>query len=491
MPAVKTFGKILLPLAAASLMSGCAAMPADRGFGDVRGLIGARGGPELSPPGGETGPRLAELLAEPLTADRAVAIGLLRSPELRAMYARLGLAQAEVLEASRSSNPRLSYGRLEAHGVEAATLHSYGIAQNFTDALFLQARTRIARDGVERAKQLAAARVQGLAAEIGAAHYCLVGAVQVARMRDAVARAADASAEFAKRLYDAGNINEFEWRTAQAAGTQARLDGETAAAEATAARAELNRLMGLRSGEADWTIAEILPLPATDEDPLDSLRALAYEQRLDLAAKRREIAQLEKVRDLARKLRWVPFVDVGYVREPDPDGTRLVGPTLDLELPLFNQGQGSVARAEMELEQARAELAALEIDAGNAVAAAYGRMAAAARRVARYRHELLPQREAAVRRAQELQNYMIVGQFELLLTKQQEYDAFQGYLEALRDYWLARTDLAREVGAKLPSDARIGETEVSALPLPDEPPAGDHGAHLLKQDSTGGHEGHP
>jgi len=59
---------------------------------------------------------------------------------------------------------------------------------------------------------------------------------------------------------------------------------------------------------------------------------------------------------------------------------------------------------------------------------------------------------------------MLEGQFELLLAKRQEYEAYQGYLEAVRDYWLARTDLARAVGTTLPSSAQSAtEADVDAF----------------------------
>ena len=48
---------------------------------------------------------------------------------------------------------------------------------------------------------------------------------------------------------------------------------------------------------------------------------------------------------------------------------------------------------------------------------------------------------------------MIIGVFGLIQAKRQEYDAYQSYLEAIRDYWLARTDLMRAVGDRLPSEA--------------------------------------
>ena len=52
---------------------------------------------------------------------------------------------------------------------------------------------------------------------------------------------------------------------------------------------------------------------------------------------------------------------------------------------------------------------------------------------------------------------MLIGIFELIAIKQEEYDAYQGYLESVRDYWVARAGLARAVGSMLPSAARAGD----------------------------------
>ena len=41
---------------------------------------------------------------------------------------------------------------------------------------------------------------------------------------------------------------------------------------------------------------------------------------------------------------------------------------------------------------------------------------------------------------------MLVGVFELLQARRSQLDAYQAYVEAVRDYWLAQTDLRRSVG---------------------------------------------
>ena len=48
---------------------------------------------------------------------------------------------------------------------------------------------------------------------------------------------------------------------------------------------------------------------------------------------------------------------------------------------------------------------------------------------------------------------MLVGVFELLQARRSQLDAYQSYVEAVRDYWLARTDLRRSVGGVLPGES--------------------------------------
>ena len=69
-----------------------------------------------------------------------------------------------------------------------------------------------------------------------------------------------------------------------------------------------------------------------------------------------------------------------------------------------------------------------------------------------FRNSLIPQREMVLARSQQEQNFMLIGVFELIQAKAKEYDAYQGYLEAVRDYWQARVELTRSVGERLPSD---------------------------------------
>jgi cobalt-zinc-cadmium efflux system outer membrane protein len=466
----------ILPVLAA--LTACASTPADRGMHDVQELVANRGGISIdSGSSAEADTHLHGLLAQPISAESATHIALLRNPTMQSVYARLGISQADLLEVSRLSNPTLSLSTLiPNHGGPIRI--DYGLAQNFTELLFQHTRTQIAEGEMERAKEIAGRQIQSLAADVTAAWYELVAARQVAAMRAVIAKSSHTAADLAQRFFDAGNITELDLLQQQSAATKAELESGSAQARADAAHGKLNQLMGLSAEQARWQTTDQLPLPVNKEDELTVLRDLAKQYRLDLYAKQRELKTLGTVHDLAQRWRWLGIVNVGVQGERDNDGTHLIGPAVSLQLPIFHQGQASVLRTQAQLEQAQAELAGLQTEIDNAVTVAQGKVAEARSRAERYRSEQIPQREHIVARTQEYVNYMLVGVFELIRAQQDEYDAYQAYLEALRDYWLARVDLSRAIGAHLPSDDQIGEGAAAAIEIPETAPPSDHEHHM-------------
>ncbi len=475
--------RIGLSLVVPALLAGCAGLP-DRGHQEITATLKARG-TDASQVGDAAAAKalLAELAGKPLGVTDVVRIALVNNPGLRAQYAEMGIAAAEVYDAGRLSNPTLSASVLFAHGSGEGNETTFGLAQSFTDLLLIGARSRLAKGEYERAKLLAGSAVLNLAADAETGYYRLVGAQQVARMRQTIAQAAGASADLAQRFFDAGNITRLELARERAAASQAHLDHLEAQGEVASAGAELAGTLGLRT--ADWSVLERLAMPPMAEDELAALMTQAEQSRLDLAASRKQVALLADALGVSRRFRFLGEVEVG-VETVHSEGRRLTGPTLALSLPLFNQGKGAVARSQAQLQRADAELAALEVEIATGIRRAHAELESARARVEHYRTALIPQREEIVARTQEQVNYMLVGQFELLLAKQEEYDAYQGYLEAVRDYWVARTELTRQVGSPLPSSAQIGADtiEVDTLIAPKETPM-DHGAPMDGMDHRG------
>lgn len=450
--------RALLALGLAVALGGCATLSPQPRAGDLNPLLEQRGGPgvdwaALGDPAEAPAP-VGQWLAEPMTLDAALRIAMLRSPRLQEEYARLGLARAEVLDAVEIGNPRLGFQRLALD--DGGHKRTVGLSLPLVDLLLAPVRGRLAAQDYDRARYDVADAVLGIRAEVEAAWYRYVAARQVAGMREAVAEGLDASAELARRFRDAGNISALQLAQEQAAASQARIDALHARAGATRERLALTTLLGLRDDERDWEAADTLPLPVPAEDGVDELLALARANNLALMAARRQAEVQAEALGLTRTLRWLGDVEVGYERETEASGERLRGPDLSLELPIFNQGQARLAKAQAQLAEALARVRLAEMSTEGGVRTGVEAVAAMREVVRLHREALVPQREAIVDRQQERQNFMLIGVFELIQAKVEEYDAYQAYLESVRDYWLARVELARAVGQRLPSDAAIG-----------------------------------
>lgn len=447
-------GRILLAAALLAGANGCASVPADWGRGEALALAAERG--RASPATGDVEAWTARLLAAPLTAETAVQLALVHNPELRRETARLGFAAAEVYDAGRLANPVFSLTRLAGDSSAAAAVPqlTLGLAVDFANLLFLPANRRIAAAQFEAEKQAVAARAVDLAADVERAWFEAVAAEQLHQMREAASRAQAASAALARRYFEAGNLSPRERAIEQAAASRMALAAISAGAEATVARTRLNRLIGLGAGQGGWRLDARLGEPLPAEDDVAGLQRLALDSRLDVAALRGQAAALADRYGLTRRTRLVNGLTLGIEHERDYDGGRNTGPSLALELPLFNWGGGRTAAAQAALARAEAELDGRVLDVSNEVQLAAARVQAARALSREYRERLIPEQEAVVAQAQAEQNYMLIAVFEVILAQQQVYDAYAGYIAVVRDYWTARTDLARAVGRTLPSTAQ-------------------------------------
>jgi cobalt-zinc-cadmium efflux system outer membrane protein len=191
-------------------------------------------------------------------------------------------------------------------------------------------------------------------------------------------------------------------------------------------------------------------LPDT-QPPFDfaTLRDLARAERLDLIAARQQVSALEQRLRLTQGTRWLGNSELGVGIERDADGSRRVGPHLSIELPVFQQGQGRVARDVAALEQARAAAQAIEIAIDAELQQQLHRVGIARAASEGFRTRLIPQREAIVDQMQQRTNQMLVDTFALLLAKQQEQSAYDGYVDAVQDYWRSRVALLRAAGTQL------------------------------------------
>ncbi|MGD2186423.1 MAG: TolC family protein, partial [Desulfobacterales bacterium] len=170
-----------------------------------------------------------------------------------------------------------------------------------------------------------------------------------------------------------------------------------------------------------------------------------------LAAEKKAIEALAQALGITIDWRWVGQIEVGVSRERETDRTWVTGPSLAIELPIFNQRQVNITRLEAQLRRSQNRLTAQAIEIRSEVRSLRNRLIMQRNLIKHYRSSVLPLREQIVDLTLKNYNYMLTGAFDLLMAKQQEFEAYQKYLEAVRDYWIIRADMQRSLGGRLPS----------------------------------------
>jgi len=377
------------------------------------------------------------LLAKPLDEHAAVAIALANNARLAAALDDLGIAGGE-LATALGLGPLVVDGQLRwgAHG------HEYEVdAVQSVLALVTAPRRRAAASAdLAAARATAAATALALAARTEIAFHDVIAAHQLVELRRTAFDAADAAATVRERMHAAGNTTSLALARDRAAREQARIDLAHAEANAELRREAIDDLLGLSGARTNWTATGMLPDAPESPPTLDDLEAAAVTASLELAAGRAHVDAAGNRAAATTVAAILPELGIG-VSAIDRDGTLEVGPAVRLGLPLFDQRAGDRARARAEAARRDHELAATGVEL-RARARAVRVAALAAHAEARHVNDiLLPLRQQIVDETLLHYNAMDADPFELILARQNLADSGANYLEALRRYADAMTEV--------------------------------------------------
>src|SRR5438094_321682 len=442
---IRNFGLLL----GAGVLAGCAHVDPNPAFRELANTVHLRTGKRVQWNRGtaedaQAQAAVSSLLSRPLTADSAVQIALLNNRNLQATYEELGIAQADLVEAGLLRNPIFTFERrFPGQALEADLL------KEFIDILLLPLRKRIAAAQFEAAKLRVGHEILNLAGEVRAAFYEHQGDEQLVDLRKTVAEATERSAETALRMQQAGNLRNLDLATEQASHAQAKIALAKAQSEAVQTREKLNKLMGAFGAQTNWTVTSRLPELPGGEVSTSQLESRAIQQRLDLAAARQQFIAEARARGIARAEAILEKAEFGAHYEREIEGTYSIGTSVNVPIPIFNQGQPASARASAKMRQAGQRYLALAADIRSDVRAARDKMLLSRREVEYFKSTALPTRTRVTEESQLEYNAMQIGPFQLLQAKQEEVKTGAESVEALRDYWVARAELEKAVGGSL------------------------------------------
>jgi outer membrane protein, heavy metal efflux system len=447
------------PLALALVATlGCASVSKTEGHDTVDALVRERVGTTThwangSPEDRQVDAWLDDLLRGGLTRENAVAIALLANPELQETYEELGVSQADMVQAGLLRNPSIG-GHVDFATTGADHELQFSLVQDFLDLFVLGARKRMAREQFEADVLRVAHHALETAAEVTKEVASVEAATRLVELRGTVLEAARAAAELADAQLAAGNVTELRDANERVMAEETVLDLGRERLELVRHRERLTRLLGLPAARADWKLAEELPTPPAHDAPTPRLEDLAESRRLDVDVARKQGLLLEHAVSLARNSRFFGRVEVGVDVHQFPGGPRVFGPSLVLELPIFDQRQGLIGRLEAQRRQAARHLAAVTLTARSEVRLARAEVETARLAVDQYERVVLPLRARIVEQSQLHYNGMLLGAYQLLQAKQDEVEAQARSITAVRDYWIARADLERAVGGRLPNSEK-------------------------------------
>jgi outer membrane protein TolC len=437
---------------AALLLAGCASFSPDGGVDRVSELTKERIGQSVAvqrsqSDAGSARGRVSELLKTPLNADSAVELALLNNRGLQAQLGDLGIAEADLVRAGRLRNPTFSFGRLAGGGaVEIDRSIMFDILGLLTMPLARQVEQR----RFEQAQYQAALDTVGLAADVRRAYFEAVTSQQLVTYFKQVRDTAEASNDLARRMVQAGNFPKLAQMREQAFYADATAQLARAQNQATSNRERLTRLLGLSADDVNFKLPDRLPeLPKLPTEPQNA-EQLAMDKRLDVLMAKRATEATAKSLGLTKATRLVNVLDLGYQNRSQTDRPRDNGYQLDLELPLFDFGSVRTARAEASYMQAVNRTAQVAVNARSEVRESYSAYRTAFDLARHYRDEVVPLRKRISDENLLRYNGMLIGPFELLADAREQVASVSSYVEALRDYWVAETNLQTAISGRSP-----------------------------------------
>lgn len=434
----KSMARAWSMFACAVVLSGCAGFSPDGGLDRVSSLTRDRAGFGVQRDSEAARDQVAQLLASGLTPDRAVQVALLNNKRLQVALADLGVAEADLVQAGRLRNPRLSLGRLSGNdGTETERTVLFDLAGLLT----LPLRRAIEERRFSQVQLQTALQVIRLATDTRRAYFQAVAANQTLSYMRQAAQATEASAELAQRMAGVGNWSKLDQAREQVFHVEVTAQLARAEQSATASREKLIRLMGLSGEQATISLPDRLPaLPEQPDTPAD-IENTAIARRLDVQAAKMETEYTARTLGLTRATRFVNVLEAGYQNKSANGEPRADGYEVELSLPLFDWGTARTRRAEAIYMRSMMRTADVAVQARSEVREYYAAYRTNFEVSRRYRDEIVPLRKRVSEEVLLRYNGMLVSVFELLTDARAQITSINAAIEAQRDFWIADTEL--------------------------------------------------
>lgn len=448
---------LLSLLAAAFLSAGCSTLSQDEAFRSMERMTAERGAGELkwlktSRESDEVQTTVKGLLASPFNEENAVRIALINNRTLQQAYARIGIAQSDLVQAGLMSNPLLGYSLGHGGGASRSTIT---LELAFLDLLWIPLRKELGGLALEEAKLSVGDEVLQTVRDAKKRYIDTRIAAERVRLNGEILKSYETSLQLAIRQHTAGNLTKRDYLKIEDDYYHARLESIRLNREYAAAREALNAEMGVYGDQTRYSLSgEALELP---NQPLENgmLERLAMENRLDIAAAKKAVDYAAAEAGYTKNSRLLQEVTLEAQREIGSAGEQFTTYGFKIPIPIFDVGQGRVSKAQARYNQSVHHLNELAVTIRSQTREGYAKLrydydiAHEYQAIAKTNHAILEQ-------TQLYYNGMLDGIYELLADQRRYSDAKIQSLVAIGEYRKSYADLTYTVGGKgiAPKDAQ-------------------------------------
>jgi outer membrane protein, heavy metal efflux system len=442
------------------------------------------------------------LLADGLTVDEAVRVALLNNRSFQALFQKVGASRADVVQSGLLSNPTLSFSGMMPEGGGKSRLNA-GFAQQLVDLWQIPIKKKIANAQLEETVLDVGRRAIELTGEVKVKCYQVLAIQQAEVITRQNIELAQQSMDLAMDRFKAGEASQLDVNLTRGKLLDNQLEAIQLQRDHQVADAALARALGLSRSTKTLELKDALPKPAPLSDDA-TLIAWAMTQRIDAKIIQAQVAASEQELVL-EMLKFVPNISVGAqlermedrslpgrkiladtARESVANGKltapgiesraqrdrarrefieTVLGPSIDITLPIFDQNQAQIAKGKYKVAEKRKDYEDLLDTVANQVQQTTAVARNAAEQVRYYRDKILPQWDDNVEAARRL--YQTGEQSILVLIESQETLIKQRrlYLDVARDYAIALAELQTAVGGRFPTAPTTTQAQTEVGPV--------------------------
>lgn len=386
-----------------------------------------------------------------LSLRQALALALMKNPELASFAWQVRAQEAKVLQAKLLPNPELGFemenfgGQESLRGIEEAEI-TLSLSMLIELGGKRYKRTKVALLERNLAEWDYEAKRLEILSAVTKAFIQVVAAQEQLRLSEELLRIAKQVFNAVKERVEAGKVSPIEQTRASVILSTSKIELEKAKLRLEAARKQLASFWGSSKPlfkRARGTLERILPLPS-EQDLIALLsqnpEIARWATELELRRSRLELEKAHRIPDIT--------IGGGLRRLNELESNAFVM-EVSLPLPLFNQNQGAILQARYELLKARFERKSAEIKVKRKLAEIYKKLSSAYFEVLTLKKEVLPAAKKAFEAIMEGYKEGKFGFLEVLDAQRTLFDQRLRYIEALASYHSAVAELEGLIGVSL------------------------------------------